>query len=159
LVIGLPHIRKFDLTHKLRNHFRERDIDIEATNNKSITTCSALHSLFQHSYELTHVLAATYSLSSQSSMSTVASSSSSLDTSLPKMYGLNTINAAENDIKAVYQKHELLDLLEDDTEVPEWKEDITTFLPPDDSDKLNQSVEDELPKIEGDSDFHNKLLS
>jgi cleavage and polyadenylation specificity factor subunit 1 len=73
------------------------------------------------------------------------------------MYGLNTINAAENDIKAVYQKHELLDLLEDDTEVPEWKEDITTFLPPDDSDKLNQSVEDELPKIEGDSDFHNKL--
>lgn len=64
-------------------------------------------------------------------------------------------------MREVYQKHELLEQLEEDDEVPEWREDISDFLPTNDRSKTPAVTSNEsqsaLPKVEGDSEFHQKI--
>jgi hypothetical protein len=144
LIIGLPQIRKFDLTKELREFFTATNIP-PAVNRAAYS----LSTLFKKDYELSHVLAAMRSMTLTDTPSV-----------RPRHFGLNTIQAAQNDLKTVYQKHELLDQLEDDNEIPEWREDITDFFPPSSttlSDVPAMKVEADLPVIVGDSNFHDEL--
>jgi hypothetical protein len=155
LIIGLPQIRNYDLTLKLRDHF--------TISEPSASNIDQVHSMSSVSVLSTLLASAQLAIEKQDILSTIwinASVSRELVyvkdsdevVSLP-LCGLNSITAARNNVKVVYQKHELLEQLDDSDEQPEWKSDITDFLPDDKSPKLQSNV----PLIVGDTEFHERL--
>ncbi len=82
---------------------------------------------------------------------------------IPPLTGNNALEAALNHICTIYQKEELLDILEDDdAEFPFWKTDIADLLPQGDGQETQQSSpgieeEPELPEVHGTEEWHDQL--
>jgi hypothetical protein len=164
LIIGLPEIRNNDLTLKLRDHFTHTHTTAVKNNNNnlepsrsSVSVLSTLLASAQIATENQNMLSTIW-LNASVVRELVYVKDSDKVVSLP-LCGLNSITAARNNIKVIYQKHELLEQLDDDDEQPEWKSDITDFLPEDDNKPFSssQSPQKDVPIIVGDTDFHEQL--
>jgi len=150
LIIGRPDILKHDLTLKLRSHFTLPTNVADSNSDQLTQNVSGMQSkAFLNSLNvlLTKDFKAPIPLDSSNDGNVSKAP-------IPGVFGLNTIEAALNDISTIYRKEDLIDVIDDDTDDLFWKEDITSLLP---DDLHSESTKIDLPVIDGDKPFHQKI--
>jgi len=153
VIIGRPDINKHDITRRMHSHFTEASSNKPSGESESVfLNLNAISSSRPH--QTPPIAFGPSPLTASGSVAT----SSVEEVPMPPLKGINMIEASLNHICTIYQKEELLDILEDDPEDPFWKTDISDLFPKEDSQKVKQSQDEmQLPIIEGNEPWHDNL--
>jgi hypothetical protein len=146
LIIGRPAIKRYDLTLLVRSHFTSNYY----TELDSETKCHSKLNEFLNGLVSTEWC----SPCTEPTPNTHVDSKKVSGQPTPRAFGSNNVEAALNHINAIYRKEDLIDIIDDDSDDPFWKDDITSLLP--DKNKSNPDKL-ELPVIEGETPFHDDI--